>query len=284
LSAIEPAAISTRREAPPAKVRGGVPERVVTASWRDREPPEAGPARSFSLDLARLRRERYLVPGSFGSAFAHEVNIIKRSLWRVLLDRGTEADGCPVVLVVASTKPSEGKSFLSTNLALSLLFADSRRVLLVDADTRRRDLSRILGVGESPGLGDWLGAQRATLDEYLLRAERERLEIVPAGLPSAAGRDWTRQDCKQLVAALRGLAAPDAVVVVDTPSILEAPTAHLLAEQADHVMFLVGAGRSRVDDIGFALAQFPDQERLSFVLNRAVAAQSVASYVYGQRP
>ena len=56
MSAIEPAAMSIRREAPTAKVRSGVPERVVTASWRDREPPEAGPARSFSLDLARLRR------------------------------------------------------------------------------------------------------------------------------------------------------------------------------------------------------------------------------------
>src|SRR5689334_23779298 len=100
--------MSTRRDAPPAKVRGGVPERVVTASWRDREPPEAGPARSFSLDVARLRRERYLVPGSFGSAFAREVNVIKRGLWRVLLERGTEANGCPIVLVVTSTKPCEG--------------------------------------------------------------------------------------------------------------------------------------------------------------------------------
>src|SRR4051794_32211387 len=124
--------MSARREAPSAMVRGGAPERVVTASRRDRELPETGLARSFGLDLVRLRRERYLVPGSFGSAFAREVNVIKRGLWRVLLNCGTQANGCPVILVVTSTKPREGKSFLSTNLALSLLFADTRPVLLVD--------------------------------------------------------------------------------------------------------------------------------------------------------
>lgn len=281
MSAILPAAIQGRRGASP-KAPAGPRDREAAGQACD-QLAEIAPARRFALDLARLRRHRYLVPGNFAGTFAREINVIKRSLWRVLLDSGTEAGGRPIVLVVTSTKPREGKSFLSLNLALSFLFADSRRVLLVDADTQRRDLSRTLGLADSPGLGGWLGAEGATLDEYLLRAERERLDVVPAGPPSASGLDWTRRGCEQLVAGLRRLAAPDAVVVVDTPSILEAPAAHLLAEHADHVLFVVGASRCRVDEIGFAVAQFPEQERVSLVLNRATAAQ-VAAHVYGQHP
>lgn len=244
--------------------------------------PQPSPARGFALDLARLRRRRYLVPGNFATPLARDVNAIKRRLWRALDDRGPGLADRPVLLLVTSTKPDEGKSFFSINLALSFLFEDSHRVMLVDGDGVRGGMSRQLGLKGSPGLNDTLRSNEIELESCLLRSERDGLEVIPAGSPSAADMGWTRRGSERVIAALRRVAMPNAVVVIDTPPLLAAPLAHLLAEHVDHVLFLVGAGHTKVDEIGLAVAQFPDPSRVSLVLNRA-AAQAAASYDYAQQ-
>jgi protein-tyrosine kinase len=236
--------------------------------------PEPALAGSFRLDTASLYNQRCLVPGNLSSAFAREINVVKRNLWRRLQDR--EPGQRSIVLLVSSTKAGEGKSFLGLNLALSFLFADSRRVLLVDADTEHRGLSKRLGLGNSSGLTELLEEGGASIEQALLRSERHELEIIPAGRPSPAGASRAACGSERLVVALRRLAAPDAVVVIDAPPLLTAPVAYLLAEYVDQVILVVGAGQSRLDEIGLALAQLPDQERVSFILNRAVAAPASA--------
>jgi polysaccharide biosynthesis transport protein len=69
----------------------------------------------------------------------------------------------PVVLAVSSPGAGDGKSFVSSNLALS--FADlGKRVLLVDGDVRRGSLHRAVGRERSPGLTDFLVGQVAQAD------------------------------------------------------------------------------------------------------------------------
>jgi hypothetical protein len=282
LSPLKRAVIQGRWESPQPNVLIASLARDEATEHTDHGAPAMAPARTFTLDLAPFGNRGYLVPGNFSSAFAREVNVIKQSLWRVFRDSKGSAAERPVVLLIASTKPREGKSFLSINLAFSFLFADSRRVLLVDADAERHDLSKSLGVEEAPGLTDMLQEDGIALEDCLLRSEREQLEIISAGTASAAGANWTRRGCERLMGGLRRLAAPDALVVIDTPPLLTAPVAYLLADHVDHVLFIVGAGQARVDEIQLAVAQLPDQSRVSFVVNRAEATRSAAGYAHGQ--
>ena len=284
------AAASRRRDPPAPPPRGTVPPAAAEAGRpARREPaptpvaapapaPAPAPARRFALDLAALGRRGHLVPGNLRGPLAREVNAVKRGLHRILGDRQERQ----LVLMVTSTKAGEGKSFVSLNLALSFLLVDARRVLLVDADDVRGGLSRELGLPEGPGLAEEMRTGELRLDERLLGAERHRLEVLPAGSLSATGAEWTRHDGQRLVLALRRLAAArDAVVVIDTPPLAACPTAHLLADHVDHVLFVVGAGRTRTDEIAHALAQLADHRATSFVLNRATAPATPAEYGYG---
>ena len=73
-------------------------------------------------------------------------------------------------ILVSSGMPQEGKSFISTNLALSLARHKSTKVLLIDGDMRRYTLHQILGCESHPGLADYL-AGKASLLEVMQRPE-----------------------------------------------------------------------------------------------------------------
>ena len=73
-------------------------------------------------------------------------------------------------ILVSSGLPQEGKSFVSTNLALSLARHKNSKVLLIDGDMRRYTLHQILGCESHPGLADYL-AGKVTALEVMQRPE-----------------------------------------------------------------------------------------------------------------
>ena len=64
-------------------------------------------------------------------------------------------------LLITSTSPSEGKSWVSSNLAVTFAQA-GKRVILVDADMRKGRQYSIFGVSPKPGLSNYLSG----IDEY----------------------------------------------------------------------------------------------------------------------
>ena len=68
-------------------------------------------------------------------------------------------------LLITSSIPAEGKTFVAANLAQSIVRQPDRRVLLVDADLRASRLHQTLGAPSGPGLSDYL---RGEVDEYAI--------------------------------------------------------------------------------------------------------------------
>ena len=66
-------------------------------------------------------------------------------------------------LLISSSQPSEGKTFVAVNLALSIVRQPDRRVLLIDADLRAGSGHKVLGAPNDRGLSDYL---RGESDEY----------------------------------------------------------------------------------------------------------------------
>ena len=66
-------------------------------------------------------------------------------------------------LLITSSIPAEGKTFVAANLAQSIVRQPDRRVLLIDADLRASRLHQSLGAPSGPGLTDYL---RGEVDEY----------------------------------------------------------------------------------------------------------------------
>ncbi len=87
-------------------------------------------------------------------------------------------------LLVTSTMPGEGKSWVASNLAVTFAQA-GKRVILIDADMRKGRQYNIFGVLPSPGLSNYLsgmsGENQMHWSEYIRTSEIPNLCVMPAG-------------------------------------------------------------------------------------------------------
>ncbi|MBR3897714.1 MAG: polysaccharide biosynthesis tyrosine autokinase [Bacilli bacterium] len=84
-------------------------------------------------------------------------------------------------LLVTSTLPSEGKSFVSANLAIS--FAQTgKKVLLVDCDLRKGRQHKLFGVNNKKGLSNLLIGDPGKVKEYIQKTSVNGLFVMTRGV------------------------------------------------------------------------------------------------------
>ncbi|NNK31733.1 MAG: AAA family ATPase, partial [Xanthomonadales bacterium] len=82
---------------------------------------------------------------------------------------------------ITSSVPEEGKTSLALSLA-RVEAASGKRVILVDGDLRRSSILRKLGMKPGhKGLSDLVVAGDVELEDYILRDEKGRMDIMPIG-------------------------------------------------------------------------------------------------------
>ena len=109
------------------------------------------------------------MPHTFGEAF--------RSLRTALAFSNGAASGR--VIVVTSSQPLEGKTTTASNLAIALALG-GEKVLLVDADLRRPNLHKTLGIDNSIGLSHLLTDQASPRDA-IRETPTSNLWVITAG-------------------------------------------------------------------------------------------------------
>lgn len=149
-------------------------------------------------------------------------------------------NGRPKVLLVTSAQPSEGKSTVASNLAVSLSVTGAK-VLLVDADLRRGRVAEIFNLPNGRGLSAILMGQSGTRDAILHGGE-PNLDIVPRGKAiSHPGRYLLSQTMDRFIAEMKGLYD---YVIFDSCPILAADDTTSLAPKLDATLFVVRIGTS----------------------------------------
>ena len=83
-------------------------------------------------------------------------------------------------ILVTSTNASEGKSFVSANLAISFAQAD-KRVLLVDCDLRRGRVHKLFNITNSKGLSNLLAGDLKSFGKYIHPTKLKNLNIITCG-------------------------------------------------------------------------------------------------------
>ena len=163
--------------------------------------------------------------------------------------------GEPVSFTVTSTGPSEGKSFVSSNLALSFAEAGFRTVL-VDGDTRRGAIQQAFGVPQKPGLVDYLQGTSA-LDEMVYPTSYERLSLVPCGTRHRQAPEMVTTSAMESL--LDELRARFDVVIVDSPPLGAGTDAYALATLTGGLLMVLRVG---VTDRKMAVAKLETMDRL----------------------
>ena len=83
------------------------------------------------------------------------------------------------VFLLTSTVPSEGKSFISSNLALSFA-SNGEKVLLLDGDLRLPNVAKSLQLENESGVLDYIQGE-GTFDSFIVKEVYPNLDILPSG-------------------------------------------------------------------------------------------------------
>lgn len=155
----------------------------------------------------------------------------------------SDVDAAPKSVLVTSSLPEEGKTTISIAMA-RLLARNGRSVLLVDADLRRHQASRMLGFPDASGLVELLVREGTRLDDVLRCDEDSGLHVLAAGgssVPSPPDLfDSTRM--RELMQALHRTYE---LIVIDSPPIHVVSDARILSRLADRTVFVVRWGKTR---------------------------------------
>ena len=88
-------------------------------------------------------------------------------------------------ILITSTLPGEGKSWVASNLAITFAQAE-KKVILIDADMRKGRQYSIFGISPRPGLANYLAesdknADLIDMEKYVQKTEIDGLDVISAG-------------------------------------------------------------------------------------------------------
>ena len=138
------------------------------------------------------------------------------------------------VFVVASAVSGEGKTNLSSQLAMSWSHAVEGKTVIVDGDLRAPNIHDLFETSAGPGLAEVLRGE-CTLDDVLVMDWGDRLFVIPAGHAGATSPShlFTGPRFKDIVGQLRSRFDK---VIFDVPPVLCASETLMIAKEADGVL------------------------------------------------
>jgi exopolysaccharide/PEP-CTERM locus tyrosine autokinase len=164
----------------------------------------------------------------------------------------------PRTIMVTSSAPQEGKSFVSVNLAVAMARGLDQHSLLVDCDLRYPSLAGLLGLGGvcKRGLTEYL-QEECDLPELISKTVVEKLSLLPCGsIPANPAELLVSSRMINLVEELSGRYS-DRFIIFDSPPFQVASEAVVLSQKVDGVVLVVGSGKSdrrkikeMIDNIG----------------------------------
>jgi protein-tyrosine kinase len=184
-------------------------------------------------------------------------------------------------ILVTSSVPGEGKTFVATNLAQAMAAQSERRVLLIDADLRARDTEQVVGTQTPRGLSDYL---RSESDECgIIQNNLERnLWFISSGTSVPNPSELLLSGRMKIL--LDRLTPLFDWVIVDSPPTLAVHDASTLADLCDGVLFVVRAGTTSCESAQKACLEFRSSKNLlGLVLNQVEKAEIQETY-YGYSP
>ena len=160
-------------------------------------------------------------------------------------------DGKLKSLLVTSTVPGEGKSWVSANLAITFAQA-GKRVLIVDADMRKGRQHELFEIKNTKGLSNYLimttkESSLESIGDYIQGTLVDNLYVMPAGMvPPNPSELLTSQKMVDLIKYLEKIF--DIVIFDGTPSTI-VTDAIILSKFVNTTLIVAGYKITKTDDL-----------------------------------
>lgn len=181
------------------------------------------------------------------SARAEGYRQIRTTLQNLNIEGTSESQ--PLKLSVTSATLGEGKTSVSTNLAVVFSRA-GHRVALIDADLRRPQVAGYFGIESKVGLTEVLTRQ-VKLADALHVFDDGRLAVLASGAIAKNPSELLGSD--RLEAVLDELGKSYDIIIVDTPPVLPVTDALVVAPVVDGVILVVRLERTTRNRVEHAI-------------------------------
>ena len=172
----------------------------------------------------------------------------------------------PQSLLITSMNQEDGKSFVAANLAISMAQNLSHPVLLIDCDLRKPSLHRLFGLGNVPGLSEYLRKTQA-FHSLLQKTDVDRLYLLPAGsTPHNPSELLASARMVSLMKELR-LRYQDLLVLLDSPPVTITAEPSVLAKLVSKVLLVVKYGKTRRSELQMVMDKLGKEKFIGGVIN-----------------
>ncbi|MBZ5538255.1 MAG: CpsD/CapB family tyrosine-protein kinase [Acidobacteriia bacterium] len=225
----------------------------------------------FNLDTADHRVKTILDPHTI---VGEQYRLLRTKLSAMQKEKGLKT------LLISSTVPNEGKTLVSCGLSVILAQEPGKRVLLIDADLRKPDVSRTLGLTEEDrfdGLSRVLSGE-VSLEEAVLPCSEEELYFLPAGPVPRNPAELLSS--RHLELALKTAARLFNWVIIDSPPVLPLTDTSILVPHCDAALLVVHANSTPAKLIQGAIEAIGREKLCGIVLNRVRHIRTSTYYYY----
>lgn len=218
--------------------------------------------RSTEVPISVLRQRRVMAAYDKGP-FVDAFKILRTQVVHRLRDKGWN------VLGVTSPGHGEGKTLTAVNLAISLAMETTQTVLLVDADLQSPNVHDMFGLGEGPGLADFL-LDDTPIEDLLIHPGIGRFVLLPGGR--------ALQNSTEVLTSPKMLALvdefkhryPSRIVIFDLPPLLHTADVLAFSPYTDALLLVVEEGKTTAEDVQRALLLIKDSRPvIGTVMNKA---------------
>ena len=164
------------------------------------------------------------------------------------------ADSEKKVMLVTSTMPGEGKSYVSANLAAAFAQID-KKVLIVDTDMRKGRQYSLFNLHPRPGISNFLSGvvdqdfvgQKENIENYIQETDVDNLYLIPAG--SVPPNPSELLVSNKMINIIERLKEHFDVVIFDAPPSLIVADALILARLVDFNILVCAQNTTRMEDL-----------------------------------
>lgn len=196
------------------------------------------------------------------SVEAEQFRLLKNNL--LFPEKGSPAK----CIMITSPTPGEGKSFVSSNLAISIARSIDEYVLLMDCDLRRPILHSLFGYDQIEGLSEYLLGKKG-LSSILVRTFLDKLTLMPGGtLPPNPSELLSSEQMRQLIKEVKQRYS-DRYILIDTPPPYITSEVNALARSADGVVIVIKNGKTKKKDVESVIDIYGKDKILGIVNNFA---------------
>lgn len=223
----------------------------------------------ISLDYKKLAELGYAVPDSDNKQLLEEYRIIKRPVVLNAFGKGAAPIKHGNLVSIASSLPSEGKSFTALNLGLSISTEMDATVLLIDGDVIKASLSKQINVQDRRGLIDILEDPNCDVSDVILDTQNPKLKVIPAGSNSSKSTELLASQAMEKLLTELAERYPDRIILFDSPPILATSEARVLNHLMGQVLLVVEAGTTPVNAVSDSLSRLNQDKAIGLILNKA---------------